>query len=206
VRRPVPVRINGDDIVFRARPDEVTRWERSVAKGGLTLSVGKTLKHSRAFTLNSTPFWSSPRGGRLVGFVRSSSLFPQGKQSEQVASMNGRFYSSCSGFGVEGTRAVRSKFLSLNQKSIHLSRRSVSRGLGLAVDEGMLRAVGLWHRELFYLEQVKEPLVPCLEPGLPSGWAQVSSSWFDSPDAIKFWERKWAEACVAHAWQSMPGR
>jgi hypothetical protein len=59
IRRPVPVRINGDDIVFRATPEEVTLWERNVAKGGLTLSLGKTLKHSRAFTLNSTPFWST---------------------------------------------------------------------------------------------------------------------------------------------------
>lgn len=201
IRRDVPVRINGDDIVFRATPDEVSRWERCVAKGGLTLSKGKTLKHSRAFTLNSTPFWSTGRGGRLVGFVRAKALFPHGRNSEQVSSMNGRFYSSSAGFGGWKTRVVRTYFLHHNQRPIHLSRRSVSRGLGLAVDREMLSAVGLWHRELFYCEQVVEKPLPFISSDtvIPEGWVQVSASWL-LPEQVTEWQRKWSEACVDHAW------
>jgi len=200
-RDSVPVRINGDDIVFRATPDEVSCWERNVAKGGLTLSLGKTLKHSRAFTLNSTPFWSTGKGGRLVGFLRSSSVFPSKSVSEQVLSLNGRFYSACSGYGGRRKRVVRELFLLHNQKPIFASRRSVTRGLQLAVDEGMLRDLGLWQRELFYLEQVDEPLLPVATPGLPPGWRQVGSSWMDQ-STIDEWKRRWASACVDHSWTS----
>jgi len=201
VRRPVPVRINGDDIVFRATPDEVTRWERCVAKGGLTLSVGKTLKHSRAFTLNSTPFWSLNKGCKEVGFVRSKSLFPHGPASEQVSSLNGRFYSACSGYGGRRVRIVRTYFLHHNQKPIHLSRRSVSRGLGLAVDREMLHAVGMWHRELFYCEQAVEKPLPFISKNMviPEGWVQVSRNWISD---TKFWQDMWTDACVSHAWHA----
>nr|UYL95446.1 MAG: RNA-dependent RNA polymerase [Tianjin Botou tick virus 1] len=197
IRRPVPVRINGDDIVFRATPDEVTRWERGVAKGGLRLSIGKTLVSSRAFTLNSTPFWSCPKGAQLVGYVRSSALFPRGPLSEQICSLEGRFYSASAGFGGRRRGLVRSEFLRQNQKPIHASRRSATRGLGLAVDEGMLRAVGMWHREIFYLEQVEEPPLPVLDTPVPSGWRRVPAHWVPDQDE---WKGKWIDACVDHAW------
>jgi len=203
VRRPVPVRINGDDIVFRATPAEVARWERGVAKGGLTLSKGKTLIHRRGFTLNSTPFWACPGGAQSIGFLRSSALFPKGELSQQIVSLNGRFYSACSGYGAERKREVRNLFLRLNQKAIRASRRSVTRGLGLAADEVMLKACHLWHRELFYLEQVKEPTLPCVEAGLPRGWKQVSAAWM-SREAVLRWERLWASECVDFAWVHQP--
>ncbi|BCH36653.1 RNA-dependent RNA polymerase [Aspergillus pseudoviridinutans botourmiavirus 1] len=197
IRRPVPVRINGDDIVFRATPGEVTTWERNVAKGGLRLSVGKTMVHGRAFTLNSTPFWSCPKGAQLVGYVRSSALFPRGTLSEQICSLEGRFYSASAGYGCRRRRLVRKAFLIHNQKAIHASRRSATRGLGLAVDEGALRAAGLWYRELFYLEQVEEPLLPVLDTPVPSGWRRVPCHWVPDQDR---WERAWSDACVDHAW------
>lgn len=201
IRRPVPVRINGDDIVFRATPDEFARWERNVAKGGLKLSVGKTMVHSRAFTLNSTPFWACASGARLVGFIRPKALFPQGSQSDRLVSLNGRFYSACAGFGGSRKSVVRRAFVLLNQNSIHLGRRSLTRGYGLAVDRGMLHDVGMWHRELFYLEQVDEPRLPLLDKGgLPKGWAQIPRSWFASRDEIDDWERQWMAECVWHAW------
>jgi len=204
IRRPVPVRINGDDIVFRATPAEVTRWEGNVAKGGLTLSKGKTLVHSRGFTLNSTPFWSSGKGARSVGFVRSSALFPRGSISEQIESLNGRFYSACSGYGRDRRDVVRRLFVDLNQKPVHASRRSLTRGLGLAVGEGCLRSLGLWHRELFYCEQIEEPPLPVFKHGpLPEGWEQVSSHWFSPEDQVD-WKRRWSDACIDFAWSSDP--
>jgi hypothetical protein len=197
IRRPVPVRINGDDIVFRATPAEVAQWERNVAKGGLRLSVGKTMVHSRAFTLNSAPFWSCPGGARHVGYVRSSALFPRGTLSEQICSLEGRFYSASAGYGGRRRELVRLAFLRHNQKAIHASRRSATRGLGLAVDEGMLRSVGLWYRELFYLEQVDEPPLPVLDTPVPSGWKRVPRHLV--PDQDK-WEQAWIDACIDHAW------
>jgi len=202
-RDHVPVRINGDDIVFRATPAEVSRWERNVAKGGLTLSKGKTLVHSRAFTLNSTPFWSHRSGGaKLVGFVRSSALFPKGALSEQIESLNGRFYSACSGYGGRRRSVVRALFLRRNQKPIHASRRSVTRGLGMAAGEQEIKDAGLWFRELYYLEQVEEPLLPSLDGRVPvRGWKQVPKAWL-AKESHKSWEQRWAAACVYHAWFS----
>jgi hypothetical protein len=202
IRRPVPVRINGDDIVFRATPEEFSTWEHNVVKGGLTLSKGKTLTHTRAFTLNSTPFWSCRKGAKLVGFVRSSALFPSGPLSEQIGSLNGRFYSASAGFSRERKEVVQTEFLRLNQRAIHASRRSVTRGLGLAAGERVIRDSGLWFRELFYLEQVEEPLMPVLDNRVPvQGWKQVPISWV-GPDRVKEWERRWSAACVYHAWFS----
>jgi len=167
----------------------------------LTLSLGKTMVHPRAFTLNSTPFWGSPSGGRVVGFLRPSALFPGDKLTKQIDSMRDRFFSSCSGYGRKRRWIVRSMFLDLNQKAIHASRRSVSRGLGLVVDREMLQVNNLWQRELFYLEQVMERPLPCLNSELvvPDGWKQVSSSWMSS-EMIEDWKKKWSTAVVDHAW------
>jgi hypothetical protein len=199
VPRDVPVRINGDDIVFRATPEEYSSWERNVVKGGLTLSKGKTFLHRRAFTLNSTPFWSCRGGAKLVGFLRSSALFPKGSITEQIVSLNGRFYSAGPGFGRIRKRVVHRLFIEQNQKAIHASRRSLTRGLGLAVDEELIKDTGLWYRELFYLEQVEERPLPVVGTPLPPGWKQVSSSWMSS-DMIEEWGRRWSDACVYHAW------
>jgi hypothetical protein len=202
IRRSVPVRINGDDIVFRATPEETLTWERNVAKGGLTLSKGKTLMHSRAFTLNSTPFWATSGRPKLVGFVRSSALFKQAGLSELIQSLNGRFYSACAGYGRERRSLVREAFVDFNQKPILASRRSLTRGLGLAVDRKLLHSSGMWHRELFYLEQVEERPIPQFARGeLPKGWARVSRSCVSLEDR-KYWEREWGWACVSHAWCS----
>jgi len=208
IRRPVPVRINGDDIVFRATPDEFNRWERNVVKGGLTLSKGKTFVHGRAFTLNSTPFWSGGTGARLVGFVRASALFPKGSLPEQIQSLNGRFYSACAGYGGKRRSLVRETFLRLNQKALHASRRSVTRGLGLAVGAETLKSLGLWYRELFYLEQVEERPIPAecqLDGSLPEGWSMVGSAWFSREERER-WKRDWISACVDHAWTMQVNR
>lgn len=204
IRRPVPVRINGDDIVFRATPDEFSRWERDVAKGGLTLSRGKTLVHPRMFTLNSSLFRAGSRGARQVGFIRPKALFPGLEDDkgpgEAVAGTVGRFYTCSVGMGRERTRLVRASFLALNRRLLFMSRRSLTRGMGMKVDRGMLEAAGFWHRELFYLEQVVEPALPrFVRGGVPRGWQQVPESWF-SKDQLTLLRREWASACSYSAW------
>jgi len=203
IPRSVPVRINGDDIVFRATPKEFETWERNVAKGGLTLSKGKTLVHSRGFTLNSTPFWSSPKKGAVaVGFVRASAIMKRAELSELIQSLSSRFYSSCAGFGRERRNAVRRFFVDYNQKPIHASRRSLTRGLGMLVDRKLLHDVGLWHRELYYLGQITERPIPPLAAGeLPDGWIMVGKSLIPDGD-IEWWEREWQWSCTEHAWLS----
>lgn len=202
IRRRVPVRINGDDIVFRATPDEFARWERNVVKGGLTLSKGKTLIHSRGFTLNSTPFWSCRTGARAVGFVRASAIWKQSPLDEQIVSLSSRFRTACSGYGKWRKDVVQSFFLLANQRSVHASRRSLTRGLGLAVGREVLHAVGLWNRELFYLEQVEEPPLPRLAAGeLPPGWRQVPRHLVPLDVRLRV-EVEWSAECVWWAWVS----
>jgi len=55
-RPDIPVKINGDDIVFRAPGEVACRWMSGVVGSGLTLSKGKTLLDHRYFTLNSRLF------------------------------------------------------------------------------------------------------------------------------------------------------
>jgi hypothetical protein len=202
VRRTVPVRINGDDIVFRATPGEYDLWRSGVTKGGLTLSEGKTMKSPRFFTLNSTPFKASSTGGRLVGFVRPSACWKKGSLPEQIRSLNSRFYSVGAGLGRLRSRVVRAWFLEQNSKAIFASRRSLTRGLGLAVDEGMLRDGKLWHRELFYLEQIEEPILPAQSGSVPPGW-HAESTWKFSVDERRAWEALYRGAVDDHRWHGV---
>jgi len=57
VPRPVPVKINGDDIVTVLTEQEYTKWSLGVQAYGLELSPGKTFKDKSFFSLNSTYFF-----------------------------------------------------------------------------------------------------------------------------------------------------
>jgi hypothetical protein len=197
----IPVRINGDDIVFRATPDVVSRWERGVAAGGLVLSVGKTLKSPRFFTLNSALFeGNASKGSRGVGFVRPRACWSSTSVAEQVMSLNSRFYSYSVGMGRERTRVAREFFVRQNERFVHASRRSTTRGLGLSLDRHMLQRVGLWHRELYYLEQDLEPPLPVMRTGgVPEGFVQVSKHRV-SPDMVREGESRFGAALVHSNW------
>jgi len=98
--------------------------------------------------------------------------------AERVASLEGRFYSLTKGFGKDRISTFQSLFVSENSYEISLSRRSLTRGLGLSVKEGTLRRCKLWARELFYLKSDLEPPLPynmeLMRVGLPEGYKQVS--------------------------------
>jgi hypothetical protein len=51
----LPVLVNGDDILFRAHPDQYDRWLKSTSSVGFQLSVGKNFVHQKFFTVNSVP-------------------------------------------------------------------------------------------------------------------------------------------------------
>jgi hypothetical protein len=205
IRRKVPVRINGDDIVFRATPEEAASWERGVAKGGLKLSQGKTMRNSRFFTLNSALFEGLGNkdrrvGAAGVGFVRARAIWPGSSVAESTLSLSDRFHSVAPSMGRQRARVVREFFLRQNEKFVHASRRSITRGLGLSVDREMLHSLGMWHRELFYLEQpVERPLPVLVSGGVPEGFVQVQASKI-GPDLARQGEDRFKSALLHLAW------
>jgi len=165
--RDIPVRINGDDIVFRARPEVVDRWKEGVSQAGLVLSQGKTIVESRYFTLNSTLFKAGPKGPRLVPFIRSKALFGI-DDDDSVASLRGRFYSFCPGYGSSRRSRARVVFLRENSGWIRKSCRSLTAGLGIQVEPEVIAESGMLSRELRYLEEVEKPL-----PNLKTEWGHM---------------------------------
>jgi len=206
ISRDVPVFINGDDIVFRATPAEVSRWEAQVGKSGLVLSAGKTMKNSRFYSLNSTFFDS--HDGSFVPFIRPKAIWStKDRGCEQISSMHGRFYACQRGFFGERRRLVRAFFIQENRGSLLRSRRSATRGLGLKVDEGVLRGLDLWHRELFYLEQDTERPLPSKSfsetvcNDTPASWSRVSPHWYPEVQ-VKEWQKQFAAETICGAWEN----
>nr|UUW21026.1 MAG: RNA-dependent RNA polymerase [Hangzhou botourmia-like virus 5] len=175
VPRDVPVKINGDDIVFRGTQSEFNRWSSVVGESGLILSVGKTLVDRRFFTLNSCLFYSESNAVKAVPFLRSTALFPKSNDPESVMGINGRFRSFCPNYSGSNREMLRIAFLKLNRSLIDATRRSVSRGLGLPVTFPIIVKSGLWIRESWYLSLEKERPIPA-----------PFSCWSNKPVGFKF--------------------
>jgi len=172
-RHGVPVKINGDDIVFRARPSEYSVWSAGVGKIGLKLSLGKTSTSSSWFSLNSSFFLSS--GGRisLVPVVRSTQLF---RAVECPSAIAGRVSAFARGFPDRDVWLVR--LLRRLRPSIESCQRSLRRGLCVPVSVPVIRAAGLWQRECFYLSLPSEPGMVAprstfAQRCTPDGWVRV---------------------------------
>lgn len=189
-RYGVPVKINGDDIVFRCTPKEKDSWFSRVGESGLVCSKGKTLVLSSAFSLNSS-FFISKRDGNVVDshVVRSTCLFGGVEEPNQIA---GRLKGVYRGGGVVGDQ-VRSFALKEMSKQVWLSNRSVRRGLGAQVSWRALKWSGLINREVFYNELPKEtPLPPrkkqWSQNAIPDGYRRVrrhGAEAADHPDFVK---------------------
>jgi hypothetical protein len=165
----IPVKINGDDIVFRARPEVANRWMNGVSASGLVLSRGKTLLNRRYFTLNSLLFKSLEGGCRQLPILRSRTLFGLEETTDPVGSLAGRFGSFCPRFYGAKRTYLRGLFLRENSGYLNQSRRSCLRGLGMNITAADLKVSGLWARELRYLSLPSEKAIP---PTF-SCWAQV---------------------------------
>lgn len=173
--KEAPVRINGDDIVFRAPRDVIDRWMEGVRGSGLVLSAGKTMVDATYFSLNSTLFRATDRKVGYVPFVRATCLFPR---EDGVASLQGRWSSLVVGFHTHRRSAWRVEFLKLNRKYVIQSCRSVTRCLGLNASKSELIEAGLWDRECFYLSlpaESERPLPPSPsvveQQRVPPGWS-----------------------------------
>jgi hypothetical protein len=78
--------------------------------------------------------------------------------------------------------------------------------MGISVGRAELQSLGLWHRELFYLEQVEErPLPPYSVSAMqcndmPDGFVKCSPHWYD-PDRIKESAISFRAEMVCNAWE-----
>jgi len=153
IRREVPLRINGDDIVFRATPREAARWKQVVSRAGFVLSKGKTLSHERFFSLNSTFF--EGRFGRkpsLVPVVRSKSVYaPLAFRAGDA--LAARLHKSCKGLSGAAKGIVKGHILSFHRKAVGTIRCSLNRALGGLVSYPVLQSSGLLEQEAFFLNQ-----------------------------------------------------
>jgi len=185
VPRRVPVKVNGDDIVFRSTLLEYQSWKERVGSSGLVLSVGKTLVTRSLFSLNSNFFLSRAKVEQ-VPHIRSSCIW---KPAEDIGCVPGRIQRAIVGFGKEQTLRIHAEVLRSCSKMIWTSQRSVFRGLGVDVHSSAIKAAGLMEREAFYSRVVDRydlwsPVERDVPPsykrwlnwGMPKGWRNERSS------------------------------
>jgi len=203
IPRDVPLRINGDDIVFRCRPQEYERWKRNVGAAGLTLSAGKTMLDGRFFSLNSAFFMGESSGAREVPVVRLSMFVGNGKPSGDV------FRRAIRGWTNESRRLVGGLWLDCQRPAIQASGRSV-RALEIPADNSQLHTAGLAPRESFFRGQhgclaIQESPVPSvpLDRRNPvcDEWVFSSRCFLSLPRERKAWDTQHREMCSNTVWQ-----
>nr|UAW09569.1 MAG: RNA-dependent RNA polymerase [Aspergillus flavus magoulivirus 1] len=155
-RKEVPVRINGDDIVFRATQEEADKWFEEVKHSGLVVSKGKTLVLKSCFSLNSSFFHAKYTGCEAIPVIRSSSLFGAAKSASEIS---GRLSTVYKGNGVLRDEAVALALREMRNQ-VYASQGSVCRRLGAPISERQARRAGLREREIFYLSLPREEDLP----------------------------------------------
>jgi hypothetical protein len=194
-----PVRINGDDIVFRAPQPVYDRWSRGVSSTGLTLSKGKTFVHPRFFSLNSKYFRArSVKKPVIVPILRATCLYRKCEDPNQIAGWANRI-----GEGFSGPQAFRLQIAVLQRcrTVIRCTQRSLTRGLGVKVNPAGITIAGFRQWEMFYLAQARESPPPRKEHfgSIPQGWAKVPCPLGGKDDP------GFGAACVRAAWR-VPAR
>jgi hypothetical protein len=197
-----PVKINGDDIVFRSTRERYEKWADFVSSVGLVLSRGKTLVNEGYFSLNSAFFWARrDRQPRLVPVTRVGCF---GRPFEDFNSLSGSFRSFFRGFKGEAELRAEVIFLKHFRGFIKSSGRSVRRGLGIPASILALKESGLWKRECWYFDSVREehdvlPESPSkLKWGaVPPGWKRVDSSSCLVTGKVSFYSPVWRELPMA---------
>jgi hypothetical protein len=220
IDRPVPLRINGDDIVFRCTLEEFETWKRVVTDAGLTLSLGKTLVHSRYFSLNSCFFEARrERKPSRVPIIRAKSIYAPLKSGHGSA-LKARILSAFTGGLGYRKGHVRTHILRFHHKAVSAIGCSLNRGLGVRVYHPELVKSGLLSRELHYLQApagVDKPRRVVLSRpskkgeesleelgGVTEGWVNVPTRRMGQVRAREY-SRLWGEHCLAYAWRSGVG-
>jgi len=172
VTREVPVKINGDDIVFRATPEERDLWFRLVETSGLKVSLGKTLVHSRCFSLNSSYFFSLDSGTAAIPHFRACAIL---RKCEDMRALAGRVVQVKRDLPVGEIRC--SALKALVRRNFHVvypSQGSFSRRYLCPLPGPVLRCLKLDDRESFYRGLSSEPAP--LEPFCKSRQNVVSET------------------------------
>lgn len=195
VPRKVPLRINGDDIVFRCTQAEKEKWFKEIETSGLRVSKGKTLVSKNVFSLNSTFFVPTYSGVEVVKTVRSTCLFGQ---AEEPSAVSGRLASVYTGSGA-GKDLCQAFSLREMSKQIWSSQRSVRRGLNGKVSWRALKGANLKVRECFYNGLATEkPLPPrkneWRQNAIPEGYSRVPSNTVNEKDDPDFYQEM-VECC-----------
>jgi len=196
IRRRVPVKINGDDIVFRATTTERDRWVKGVGELGFKLSVSKTFIHTRFFSVNSTYFKSRVKGVDLVPIVRSTFF---SRPLEELSSLSGRLKAVGAGWGEEVASTLRIALLRKHQRTIRCGQRSLRRGLGCVLTDTEIFKGGFGPWESHYSNLPFESRAPskiAVSGALPSGWKRCYPRLGDLVQDDGF-----DRACRSHAWQ-----
>jgi len=212
----VPVRVNGDDIVYRASPERFEKWASFVKTVGLKLSVGKTMVDPKFFSLNSTFFKARRyRLPKLIPVLRCSTLFKSSDANSLAGSLRRFRMGMCRGSALFNLASE--WFLRKKRRVIQKSGRSVVRGLGVDVPDVALKGAGLWQRELFYLAHVPNqssvigghsearlPLPPTSKfrwVQIPKGWKRKEVDWRARGTES---EDEFFEALVDNTWEVPP--
>jgi len=174
--RSIPVKINGDDIVFRSSREVSDRWAKGIVGSGLVLSQGKTLVDAKYFTLNSRLFRGKGGKPTLVPSIRSTA-FGYRKICNGSASLAGRWRRVLKDYpcGRLRRQVLEEEFLKWNSGYIVASRRSLTRGLDIKFSFESISRTNLWRREAFYLALEKEFVMPAQpsafdQQRVPDGW------------------------------------
>jgi len=190
VPRKVPVKINGDDIVFRCLPSEADRWFKEIQESGLAVSRGKTLVTTTVFSLNSAFFLPGSDTVKLCPSLRSTCLFGP---AEDPAAIGGRLESVYRGGSGAELRLAKTLALKEMSKQVWASQRSVRRGLCATVCWRVLKAAGLKERECFYNQFTKEMPLPVrqkewMQNAIPDNYTRVPRSTVHPEDDPDFYQ------------------
>nr|WAK77924.1 MAG: RNA-dependent RNA polymerase [Botourmiaviridae sp.] len=190
IPRKVPVKINGDDIVFRCRPEEADRWFKEIKESGLVVSRGKTLIQKTLFSLNSAFFLPGTDTVSVCPSLRSTCLFGPAEDPAAIGGRLGSVYRFGSGAALRLAQTMALKEMS---KQVWASQRSVRRGLLASTSWRVLKAAGLKEREKFYNSQEKEKVLPIrqkewMQNAIPDNYVRVPASTVHAKDDPDFYQ------------------
>lgn len=206
VPRSVPVKINGDDIVFRAMRVEFDIWAKGVAALGLTLSRGKTLVDPKCFSLNSAFFYADRKRVREVPVIRL-------KEVEGRIPSAGDFCRFTRNWRGLDRTIVGGLWLRRHAPAIRACGRSIV-GLGIPADNSQVHWSGLGRREAWFRSEhahlaAPEQPIPLLNRkvsrNVTKEWTKLpSSSWHPGRMRKKFLEQ-FRQDCFDYAWSCQGG-
>lgn len=205
----IPVKINGDDIVFRTTRARYEVWAEFVSSVGLVLSRGKTLVSAKFFSLNSSFFWArTNKMPRLIPVTRVSCF---GKEFEDFGALSGSYRSFTRGYRLEAKLRAEVLFLKHFRGYISGSGRSVRRGLNIPASIPSLKESGLWKRECWYFDSVHAshdvlPESPSRMKwgSLPPGWRRTDVKSCRVTGQVTFYSPSWYELPFAPPLPSKP--